>query len=186
MNKHCLNLMPLSAPWDEMVLHKYRSDPATLHIYFICILHFFQIYMATKPAGLFVRENKYHQLATIYYLLLITKTEGLPMEELIEFLKELMKSQAAAKGNVFFSKFNILFHKVPNIKCSYTISSLHLYFWDTVTCKNSHAVKIGPIFLSRAIWKPSKCRIWFAWICERANEGWKFMWGLCDVTHING
>ena len=128
MNKHCLNLMPLSAPWDEMVLHKYRPDPATLHIYFICILHFFQIYMATKPAGLFVRENKYHQLATIYYLLLITKTEGLPMEELIEFLKELMKSQAAAKGNVFFSKFNILFHKVPNIKCSYAISFLHLSF----------------------------------------------------------
>ena len=27
--------MPLSTPWDEMVLHRYRSDPTTLHIYSI-------------------------------------------------------------------------------------------------------------------------------------------------------
>ena len=89
-------------------------------------LVFSKIYMATKPAGLFVRENKYHKLTTIYYLLLITKTEGLPMEELIGFLKELMKSQASAKGNVFLSKFNIFFHKVPNLKCADVSSSQHI------------------------------------------------------------
>ena len=90
-----------------MGLRESKSDPKTVHIQFLL---FQKQYGDKTSTARFVLENKYQKLTTIYYLLFITKPEGLPMEELIEFLKELMKSEEPAKGNVFPSKFNILFH----------------------------------------------------------------------------
>ena len=71
----------------------------------------------TNPSNLCAKTNITNWQRFIIFFLWPAKRERLPKEELIEFLKELMKSQEPAKANVLFSKFNIFFHKVPNVKC---------------------------------------------------------------------
>ena len=65
------------------------------------------------------------------------------MEELIEFLKELMKSSWSAKENVLLSNSNILFHKLPK-NANFDPSSI---FKPGRARQDCHDLKNQPIFV---------------------------------------
>ena len=136
-------------------------------------------YMFTKTASLFVRENKYHKLTTIYYVLLIRRRSRLPMKELIEFLKELMKSAEAMPRETFCCQSSAFpFHQKPNSNWLLWRNKAALDF----KCFFSKINQTTNGRLIRHVAVESFHSLEFD-----LGSWWKrkFMTELCDVTHIS-
>ena len=142
-------------------------------------------YMFTKTASLFVRENKYHKLTTIYYVLLIRRRSRLPMKELIEFLKELMKSAEAMPRETFCCQSSAFpFHQKPNSNWLLwrKKSALGFKYFFSKTNQTTNGRLIIHVAVDSV--KPFES---FHSLEFDLGSWWKrkFMTGLCDVTHIS-
>ena len=128
-------------------------------------------YMFTKTASLFVRENKYHKLTTIYYVLLIRRRSRLPMKELIEFLKELMKSAEAMPRETFCCQSSAFpFHQKPNSNWLLWRNKAALgfkYFFSKINLtRNGTLIRHVAVENCKTIWKLPFVGIWFRKLVE--------------------
>ena len=128
-------------------------------------------YMFTKTASLFVRENKYHKLTTIYYVLLIRRRSRLPMKELIEFLKELMKSSEAMPRETFCCQSSAFpFHQKPNSNWLLWRNKVALgfeyFFSNIIQTTNRRLIRHVAVENCKTIWKLPFVGIWFRKLVE--------------------